>query len=194
MKKIKVFLILFMLILTYASFLGLAINVKGDTYSIPVGTEWTVRMESSTLDGNMTYKITSSTGTVLRGDAREIYDNGQCRELLNQDLSSQIYSREQVDGTIAPASTLKNVTYAGKTVEAWVCTSLPGYDYVAVVNATGIILNITTTSQKLWLISWNYEECSPPPPGIPGYEISILLGSIALSIFGIIIYIRKTRI
>jgi hypothetical protein len=186
----KTIIIFIFLTLGYTTFMGLSLEVKGATYNVPNGTEWTVRMESTSMNGNLTYKVTTSTGTTLRGDAREMYDHGGCNELLDQDLSAHVYSRTQVDGTIAPVSTLKNVTYAGVTLEAWVSTSVPGFDYVAVVNETGMILNISSTSKKLWLTSWKYEAC---PPGIPGYELPVLLGITTISTIGIIIYIRKKK-
>lgn len=190
MKRMKTISIFIFLILGFTSLMGLTTEVKGDTYSISTGTEWTSRIESSSANGTISFNVTSSIGTEVRGDTSEISDNGRCNEKHDQDLTGVIYSRGFIDGALAYMATLKNVTSAGKTVEAYVSTTLPGYSYYAVENATGIILNISSTSLNLWLVSWKYEEC---PLAIPGYELSILLGITAVSTLGIIIYIQKKK-
>ena len=191
MKRMKTICIFIFLIFGFTSLMGLTTEVKGAIYSIGNGTEWTTRIESSSANGKVSYKVTTFTGTEVRGDIREINDDGRCNELLNQDLTGHIYSREFVDGALASVSTLENVTYAEKTVEAYVSTTLPGYSYIAVVNATGIVLNITTTGLSLWLVSWKFESC---PLAIPGYELLILLGITTVATLGIIIYIRKKQL
>lgn len=191
MKRMKTICIFIFLIFGFTSLMGLTTEVKGAIYSIGNGTEWTTRIESSSANGKVSYKVTTFTGTEVRGDMREIGDDGSCNEVFNQDLTGHIYSREFIDGALASVSTLKNVTYAEKTVEAYVSTILPGYSYIAVANATGIVLNITTTDLSLWLVSWKFEGC---PPGIPGYELPILLGITTVATLGIIIYIRKKKL
>ena len=190
MKRMRTICIFIFLILSFTSLMGLTTEVKGAIYSIGNGTEWTSRIESSSGNGKVSYKVTTFTGTEVRGDVREISDDGRCNEKLNQDLTGQIYSRENIDGVLASVSTLKNVTYAEKTVEAYISTTLTGFSYIAVVNATGIVLNMTSTGLKLWLVSWKFESC---PSTIPGYELLILLGITTVATLGIIIYIRQKK-
>jgi len=188
MKKSKIILCFSLLFLTYLTFTALTLDTKAETYSIPEGTEFTLTMISPE-EGTVSISVTSNTGTAVTGKISS--SSGlSCQTQENQDLTGYIYGRDFIDSQLSVVSTLKNVTYAGKTVEAWTTSTLgSGIDYVAVVNSTGVILNITSTQGTFYLSSWEYEECA----AIPGYEIPLVLAMIGLLSLGIIIYIHKKR-
>jgi len=187
MKKTKIILVLAFLTITYVSFTEFSVDVKGATYSCPAGKEFTYAM-SSVSGTNTSVKVASTEGGLATGSIT-VATATECQTQENVDVSSYMYTREYIDGTLAGVSTYQSVTYGGETVNAYIATGLPGASYLAVDNETGIILNITsTTAGSFYLISWTFQTC---PGIIPGYEILIMLSLSGVSIIGIIYYIRK---
>jgi len=192
MKKTKSILLFAFLISTYITLTGFTTEAKADTYSMPDAQEWTIAM-SDPIESTISYKVTSSSATAVKGTvSTTTTETGACQILEDQDLTTQFYSREKIT-TISAVGTLKNVTYASKTVEAWVIGSglLSGITAVEVMNSTGIILNVSSTAGSWLLTSWEYTACIP---GIPGYELPVLLTLAGISILGIIFHIRKNKI
>ena len=190
MKKTKSILIFAFLISTYITLSGFTNDVKAETYTMPEGTEFTLTMTAPT-EGNISVKVISSSATAVTGDIAATSE-GKCEVTANTDLTSLIWGRTMIDGSVAALSSFQNVTYAGRTVEAHVVTDLTSsIQSVVVMNSTGIILNITSSTLGImYLTSWTYDAC----PFIPGYELPILLTVAGFSILGIIYYVRNKKI
>jgi len=144
--------------------------------------------------GTLSYKVTSSSSSAVTGTVAAVEtDSGSCEITENTDLTDFIYGRSFIDVSLAALSNFENVTYAGRTVEAHVIGAgkLSGITAVVVMNSTGIILNITSTTGTMFLTSWEYEACVP---AIPGYELPILLTIAGISILGIIFHVRKKKL
>ena len=153
--------------------------------SLELGTEWTISFKESSASTAMdiSFRVNAISGDTLTGDI--------CEASVGSDISKFVWTQLFLTPNVQSLSTVQNVTYGGKTLTAYICTSISSYPILVVANDTGIILNITAAgdSYSYTLVSWTYQG-----GGVPGYELPMILGITAIFTIGIIYYIHKKQI
>jgi hypothetical protein len=167
-------------------------EVKGATYNVSVGDAWTYSYTGGGTNAQTAMKVTSVSGTTCNGDIYEIGSDDEHTEQKDQNIASSYVKDLGMYGAGSEDFTA-TYTYAGRSI------SCRGYnnpsasiDVLLVDSVTGIVVEREYDNNKvLKIISWEY--LTARAGAVPGYELPILLAISALSIIGVIFYIRKKQ-